>query len=127
MDSGGLSVGIDLVEVDRFARALRRWPRLLERVFTEDEVMSCLESRDAEERLAARFASKEAAFKALGDGWPTIPYPDVEIVSAPNGRPSLRLRGRAAVLARGREAAVSMTHAGGLAIAEVILGARDGA
>lgn len=115
------AVGIDLVEVDRFDRALRRWPRLLERVFTAGELATCLEARDAASRLAARFAAKEATFKALGDGWPQLGYRDVEVRTLASGAPALRLRARARALAGGRRAVVSLAHTGGLAIAEVAL------
>jgi holo-[acyl-carrier protein] synthase len=118
---GDTAVGADLVEVARIERALRRWPGLLERMFTEDEQDVCLASRSAEERLAARFAAKEAAFKALGRGWPEIDYRDVEVRTAHDGAPSLLLSGRAAALAGTRDAAVSMAHAGGIAMAQVVL------
>lgn len=120
-----LTVGIDLVEVDRFTRALRRWPRLLERVFTDGEIDSCASSPKLEERLAARFAAKEAAFKALGDGWPRLGYHDVEIRVADGGAPSLVLGGRAATLAGRRAVACSIAHDAGLAIAEVVLQATE--
>lgn len=117
----GSAVGIDLVEVARVAHAIRRWPGLIERVFTEDEIGTCLASRNAEERLAARFAAKEATFKALGAGWPTIGYHDVEVVTARDGAPSIRLGARAASLAAERDVAVSLAHTGGLAVAQVVV------
>ena len=118
----GLAVGIDLVEVERFAAALRRTPRLAARLFTEQEraVAGPSERRTAE-RLAARFAAKEAAFKALGDGWPRLHYHEVELLTSPNGAPQLRLSGRAADLASEADAKVSLSHAGGLAAAFVAL------
>ena len=117
----GSAVGIDLVEVPRIAHAIRRWPGLLERVFTDDELATCLGSRNAEERLAARFAAKEATFKALGAGWPAIGYRDVEVVAAHDGAPSLRLGGVAAGLLAERDVAVSLAHTGGLAMAQVVI------
>ncbi len=62
-------VGIDLVDVARFALALERHPRLAERLFTDGE------RRDAKgrpERLAARFAAKEAVLKTFGVGCTAI-------------------------------------------------------
>lgn len=114
------AVGVDLVEVDRFAAAIRHWPRLLDRMFTAGELTTCLESRNADERLAARFAAKEATFKALGDGWPRIAYHDVEIVTLDDGAPALSLSGRAAALACRRAFALSMSHDGGMAMAGVV-------
>jgi holo-[acyl-carrier protein] synthase len=121
-----VSVGIDLVEVERFARVVRDKPRLLDRMFTANELATCLASRNANDRLAGRFAAKEATFKALGSGWPSVPYHDVEIISAPNGAPTLVLRRHAAALAGGRNAAVSISHTAGLAVAEVVLSTREG-
>src|SRR5436190_11936116 len=104
------AVGVDLVEVERIARALNAQPRFLERVFTTGEIKTCLDSPDAEERFAARFAAKEATFKALGKGWPELGYRDVEVALAGNGAPQLELHGEALALADRRRAAVSLSH-----------------
>jgi len=114
----GLATGVDLVEVERFARAVRRRPKLLERIFTEDERALCAEN---DERLAARFAAKEATFKALGSGWPSVAYRDVEVVSRDNGAPALRLSGAASVLSGGRDIVLSLSHTAGLAVAQVVI------
>lgn len=112
------AVGIDLVDSRRFGEAIRRWPRLLDRVFTEEE-------RGAggldDDRLGACFAVKEAAFKALGEGWPAVAYSDVEVRHSPSGAPAIGFGERAAELAAGRTAAVSISHEGHLAIAVVFL------
>src|SRR5512143_910538 len=120
MPPSDLRVGVDLVEVDRFARAVERWPRLLERVFTASELRDCAGARNASERLAARFAAKEATFKALRKGWPDLHYRDVEL-RMEDGAPALRLRANAAALANGLQAAVSLSHTGGMAIAQVVM------
>jgi holo-[acyl-carrier protein] synthase len=112
-----ISVGIDVVEIERFRAALQRWPSLEARVFTKAEIETCRHSRDREARLAA----KEATFKALGDGWPNVRYHDVEISLGTSGVPALNLTGRAKRLAGQRDAAVSMAHSGGIAIADVAL------
>jgi holo-[acyl-carrier protein] synthase len=111
-------VGIDLIEIERVERALERRPRLAERLFTEAELAYAAERRRPARHLAARFAAKEAAIKALG-GRGLAPR-DVEVVgSAP---PRLELHGRAAVLAAeaGLELAVSLTHSRELAAATVV-------
>jgi holo-[acyl-carrier protein] synthase len=115
------AVGVDLVEVKRMARAMQRQPRFLERVFTQSEIETCLGSAGADERFAARFAAKEATFKALGKGWPQIGYRDVEVALGESGVPRLELRGKALSLADQRHAAVSLSHTGGFAIAHVML------
>lgn len=118
-----LAVGIDIVRVERFAQAVDRCPRLLYRLFTPSERASCL-GPGRIEQLAGRFAAKEAAFKALGEGWPRIGYREVQVASTPSGSLQLRLRGQAATLAASREVAVSIAHDGGIAIAEVVLSPR---
>ncbi|MGC2613310.1 MAG: holo-ACP synthase, partial [Terracidiphilus sp.] len=61
--------GIDLVEIARIQQSLERFgPRFLNRVFTSAEQAYCMRKRNAAESLAARFAAKEAAAKALGTG-----------------------------------------------------------
>jgi holo-[acyl-carrier protein] synthase len=118
--------GIDLVEVARIERMIAdHGDRFLERVFTVHERGDCdtTPSRRAE-RLAARFAVKEAALKALGTGWRSgIAWTDVETRLEPSGAPVLRLHGRAQELAteQGLERwLVSISHAGGMATASVI-------
>ncbi len=66
-----VGVGVDLVDVDRMARSLgRRWGRrLVERVFTDDEIAVCERTAYPAEGFAARFAAKEALAKALGTGF----------------------------------------------------------
>jgi holo-[acyl-carrier protein] synthase len=120
-----VAVGVDLVNVERIARAMQTQPRFLERVFTENEITTCRGSAGANERFAARFAAKEATFKALGEGWPRIGYRDVEVTLAENGAPRLQLHGAARDHADRRRTAVSLSHTGGFAIAHVMLtGAR---
>ena len=87
-------VGIDLVEVGRLERALARRPSLAGRVFTDVERAASARGV-ATQRLAARFAAKEAAMKALGVGLGAFALRDVEVLTAPDGSPSLALHGRA--------------------------------
>jgi holo-[acyl-carrier protein] synthase len=112
-----VGVGVDVVGVERLATAMERQPGLAARVFTEAE----LASRSAES-LAARFAAKEAAAKALGapDG---SSWHDVEVVVLDTGQPTLRVTGRLAELAAGRGVSswhVSLSHDAGIATAFVV-------
>lgn len=123
-DVGGklVSLGTDVVDLDRFRLALRRTPGMVERVFTDGERAYALRKRDPTERLAARFAVKEATMKALGVGLGAFGFHDVEVVKARSGEPSLRLAGRAVELAAGRgitDWKVSMTHSDLIALAVV--------
>jgi holo-[acyl-carrier protein] synthase len=115
-----IRIGVDVVDVARLADRMQRWPRLTKRVFTEGEQRYCLSKLNAAQHFAARFAAKEAAFKALGEGWPKLSWTEVEVVSSERG-PGLVLRGRAAEMAGSSTALVSLSHDGGIAIAEVLL------
>ena len=121
-----LNIGIDIVDVARLEAALARWPRLSQRLFTEEERRYAAGRPHPGASLAARFAAKEATMKALGEGWPKVSWQDVEVVRG-TGRPEVRLRGRAAELCGDRHLAVSLAHDGGLAMAQVILEPRSGA
>ena len=120
-----IRIGIDIVEISRLENALSRWPKMAGRVFTETELQYAFSKTKPGQHLAARFAAKEAAFKALGAGWPSLSWHDVEVASQ-GGAPSLRLSGKAARLADGASTAVSLAHDGGLAVAQVLMEAPVG-
>jgi len=113
-------VGLDLLEVDRLERALRRRPRLAARLFTEDERRYAAARARPAQHLAARFCAKEAVAKALGlSGWS---FRDVEVV-ATAAAPEVRLSGPAAARARelGARPAISLTHTEATAGAMAVL------
>ena len=117
--------GIDLVEVARIAAMLEsHGTRFVQRVFTPGEVERGAGSRREAEHLAARFAAKEAALKALGTGWSEgVAWTDIEVVRLASGQPSLSVTGRAAELASQqgvREWRVSISHTDTHAMASVI-------
>src|ERR1700676_3605067 len=86
-----VAVGIDIIEVNRVRKVFERHgERFLKRVFTEREVMQC---RGKAERLAGRFAAKEAISKALGTGIHGVKWREMEVVQLRSGRPSVRLHG----------------------------------
>lgn len=108
-------IGTDLVSVPRFAAALARGGAALRaRLFTAAELAQCEADPRAAERLAARFAAKEAALKALGTGWASgLGFTDVEVRGGGGEPPHLALHGAAAARAQAlgiRELRVSLTH-----------------
>ncbi len=118
--------GIDLVEIDRIQNSLDRFgDRFLNRIFTAGEKRYCLSKKNAAESLAARFAAKEAAAKALGTGINYgITWREIEVQRAPDGRPSLQFHGRAAEYAKRigvQNMALSLTHSRSTAMASVVL------
>lgn len=125
-----IQVGLDLVSVAEVADALvaLHGERYLARVYTEREIADCRTSTGVDpERLAARFAAKEATLKALGAADDAVSLRDIEVQREPSGRVRLALRGRAAELAAEAgvvELALSLTHEGGFAAAIVV--AEDG-
>jgi len=90
------AVGIDLIEIDRFADVLSRWgERLTSRLFTAKELELCRDKASGVQSLAARFAAKEAFSKAVGLGWAGgLRWQDIEILSESTGQPLIRLHGR---------------------------------
>ena len=113
-------VGIDLLDVGRFERALERQPRLADRLFTDAEREYAAARARPGMHLAARFCAKEAVAKALGlTGWS---FRDVEVV-ATDAAPEVRLSGTVAARAAelGGELAISLTHTHDVAGAVAIL------
>lgn len=120
-----VGVGIDVVDVPRFEIVLERRPRIVERLFTEGEQR---DARGKAERLAARFAAKEAVMKSLGVGAGSVPWKSIEVKRAPSGAPSVLLHGAAAELAIARgadEIHISLTHTAMTAAAFVVASSKD--
>ena len=117
-----IGIGIDVVDVVRFTLFLeRRGAHGRARLFTERELA---DAREDPRRLAARFAAKEAAMKALGVGLGAFGFHEVSIAREADGRPTLVVVGRAAELASSAGATrwlVSLTHTDIVAEAVVCL------
>lgn len=110
-----IGVGVDLVEVVRVERAIRKWgERFLKHVFTPVEIAYCTEHVNNGVHFSARFAAKEAIRKAVGK---SIKWTDVEIKNEGNGKPVMRLERSNSEW----QIFLSMSHAGGYAIAYVII------
>lgn len=117
--------GIDVVEIDRVQRMLDdHSDRFLERCFTPEERFHGEGGRRYAEHIAARFAAKEAAMKALGTGLTAgITWTDFSVRHEPGGRPTLVVGGVAAQLAwhhKIDEWHLSLSHTDGVAMASVI-------
>jgi holo-[acyl-carrier protein] synthase len=121
-----LGTGIDLAEVDRVREAIERHgDRFVHRIYTPAEIAYVQRKANKYERFAARFAAKEAGMKAIGTGWRRgVTWQDFEVANLPTGRPTLRLQGIAAEIARQmgvRNIALSLTHTAQYGMAFVIL------
>lgn len=121
-----IGIGYDMVEVSRLESVLSRWGRRFEeRVFTARELAYCKSKKNCAQRMACRFAAKEAVFKALGTGWQGgIGWTDIEVGNDGLGKPSISLSGQAEQLSRQlgvRNIFVSMTSTKDYGAAQVIL------
>jgi holo-[acyl-carrier protein] synthase len=114
-----MTVGVDLIEIERIRRALERHPSFRERCFTEEERRYCDSRPNPAQHYAARFAGKEAVGKSIGFGVArAFAWREVEIAGRP--KPSVRLSGRMAQWATRVGAGqldLSMTHGRDIAAA----------
>jgi holo-[acyl-carrier protein] synthase len=121
-----IRVGIDLVAADAVQESLRaaHGERYLERVYTDREIDDCRTAAGIDpERLAARFAAKEATLKVLPAGDEGLALTTIEVRREPSGRVNVQLSGRAAELATDAgvvDLSLSLTHEAGLAAAVVV-------
>jgi holo-[acyl-carrier protein] synthase len=117
--------GIDLVDFPRIESMLERHgTRFLDRVFTEREQKDADSTKNRIERLAGRFAAKEAILKLLGTGWRgKIAWTDIEITNNTMGQPVVEFSGEVKRLAREcqiEQVSLSITHTANFAIASVV-------
>jgi holo-[acyl-carrier protein] synthase len=118
-----IGVGIDAVEIPRFRDMLARRPRLADRLFSGAERALVAGRSDPVPTLAARFAAKEAAMKALSTGLGGVDFADIEVLATTDGAPRLSISGRAAVRAGALGVTswhVSLSHTATLATAVVV-------
>ncbi len=88
-------IGIDIVDIKRIKDVAERTPRFLDRVFTGQELRYCFQKANPYPSLAVRFASKEAMRKLHPDFSAGIRFHEVEVFSNEDGRPEIKLHGRA--------------------------------
>jgi holo-[acyl-carrier protein] synthase len=121
-----VGIGIDIVEIGKIERAMiRRGDRLKHRTFTPQEIHYCEERANKYQHYAARFAAKEAVFKAISTGWRQgVAWTDVEVSNQLSGKPELFLRGKTLEFANqlgARKYWLSLSHTDQYAVAQVIL------
>jgi holo-[acyl-carrier protein] synthase len=119
-------VGVDLVSIPRMRDMIERWEdRFLHRVFTEGEIAYCQGRRDPAPHFAARFAAKEAGFKALGTGLQLgVHWRELEVRRERSQAPTLVLSGKSkeiGLVRGGSRMLLSLTHEGDYALAQAIL------
>ena len=118
-------VGIDMVDVKRIAKSINKENGFREMIFSKTEIAYCESKKNRFEHYAARFAAKEAFFKALGTGWANdTQFNEVQVTNADNGKPEMALLGSTleTIKAMGiKRILVSLTHIKTTASAVVIV------
>jgi holo-[acyl-carrier protein] synthase len=116
-----IAAGVDLIEISRIETMVERYgDRFLDRIYTEGELAYAAGRLSA---LAARWAAKEAAAKALGTGIGQVGFQEIEVICDAQGKPELSLHGNAARLAARlnlRQFALSLSHTADYALAFVV-------
>lgn len=118
--------GVDIVEIKRVKAAVARYGRrFLNKIYTKRELDYCKSKGIPEQHLAARFAAKEAVYKAFGgDSKIAIAWTDVEVLNEKNGKPKIVLKGSARKLMDKRNisrAIISLSHTRNYAVGNCIL------
>ena len=117
--------GIDLVDCPRIEQMIQRHgERFIKRVFTAAEQAYARKNKNEVEKLAGRFAAKEAVLKLVGTGWVgKIAWTDIEIINNAAGQPEVTLGGEVEKIAKKlgiKQISVSITHTANFAIASAV-------
>jgi holo-[acyl-carrier protein] synthase len=108
-----IGIGIDIIEIDRIKDSVDKYgEQFLNKVFTKNEIAYCLSKPDKYQHLGARFAAKEAIYKALASNWTKgVSWQDIEIKNEPNGLPYAVLNGDIkSFLSGDKGLRISLTH-----------------
>ena len=118
-------IGIDLIEVERVAEKIGKKAGFKELVFSKREIDYCERMTNKYEHYAARFAAKEAFFKALGTGWRNgTAFNEIEITNNENGKPEISFSGNTALTVAEMKLgkiSVSLSHLKTMATAVIII------
>ena len=91
-----IGIGIDIIEIERIKNSIDRFgDAFLNKIYTQNELDYCLSKNNKYQHLAARFAAKEAIYKALTTGWEkAATWKNMEITNEPNGLPIVKFFGK---------------------------------
>lgn len=108
-----IGIGIDIIEIERIKESVDDYgEQFLKKVYTPGEIKYCLSKKNKYQHLAARFAAKEAIYKAISSNWDSeLSWQDMEIINAPNGMPEVKFKGNLEkFLSNEKSLKISMSH-----------------
>jgi holo-[acyl-carrier protein] synthase len=108
-----IGIGIDIIEIERIKKSVDDFgEQFLQKVYTPGEIDYCLSKQNKYQHLAARFAAKEAIYKAISSNWDSeLSWQDMEIINAPNGMPEVKFKGNLEkFLSSEKSLKISMSH-----------------
>lgn len=119
-------LGVDIVEIKRIEIALKKWgDSFLKRIFTDREIKYANERKTCYQHFAARFAAKEAVYKAFGgDNGLNVEWKNIEILNEKNGKPLVELHDKALLLKKKqhiKKIIISLSHTKNYAVGTAIL------
>jgi holo-[acyl-carrier protein] synthase len=117
--------GIDIIDIKRIKKTIEEDTKFIEKIFTREEIEYCQAKHKKEIHYAARFASKEAFFKALGTGWRYgMKWQEISISNNLLGKPEISISGKVADFFKKQKLKtihLSISHTHEQAIAQVII------
>ena len=119
-----LGLGIDIIEISRIKKSVDEYgEKFLQKVFTQDEISYCNSKYNKHQHYAARFAAKEAVYKALASGWKEgLRWKDIEIQNDNSGMPSVKLYGKLkSFISNNAELKISISHSDNYVTAVAII------
>jgi len=119
-----LGLGIDIIEIARVKKSIDTYgDNFLDKVFTENEIKYCNSKFNKYQHFAARFAAKEAVYKALASGWKEgLRWKDIEIQNDDSGMPSIRPSGKLkSFLSEDTQLKISISHSDNYVTAVAII------
>ena len=119
-----LGLGIDIIEIARVKKSIDRYgDNFLNKVFTENEINYCNSKFNKYQHFAARFAAKEAVYKALTSGWKEgLRWKDIEVQNDVSGMPSIKPSGKLKLfLSENAQLKVSISHSDNYVTAVAII------
>ena len=123
-----LGIGIDIIEIERIKKSVDKFGEsFLKKIYTKTEIDYSISRKNKYQHLAARFAAKEAIYKALSSDTDRIySWQDIEIYNEVNGLPKVKLFGQLKdYLGSEKELRISMSHSENYVTCVALLSSAD--